>query len=136
MGFKDFKDLDVWKLGRELRQEVMLLADAFPAEERYRLADQIIRSSRSITNNVAEGHGRYHYQENIQFCRIARGSLSETDDHLLIALECDYLSIDKYKEYEEKILALRKKLNGYIAYLERSKAESNHSQISTNKLKT
>jgi four helix bundle protein len=45
----------------------MALTKRFPNEEKYRLADQIIRSSRSIGNNIAEGHGRFHYQDNIRF---------------------------------------------------------------------
>ena len=49
------------------------------------MVDQLIRATRSITANIAEGHGRYHFQENIQFCRQARGSLTETLDHLICA---------------------------------------------------
>jgi len=64
-----FKELEVWKSARELRKSISNLTKDFPKEEKYRLVDQIIRSSRSVAANVAEGFGRYHYQENIQFCR-------------------------------------------------------------------
>src|SRR5258708_24584354 len=82
-----FTDLEVWKQSRKIRNGISELTKKFPSEEKYRLADQIIRSSRSIGNNVAEGHGRFHYQDNIRFCIMARGSLSETLDHLIIALD-------------------------------------------------
>jgi four helix bundle protein len=82
-----FVDLEVWKQSRKIRIWVSALTKTFPAEEKYRLTDQIIRSSRSIGNNIAEGHGRFHYQDNIRFCVVARGSLSETLDHVMIAFE-------------------------------------------------
>ena len=82
---KSFKDLEVWKKSRALRRELSLLVKTFPAEENYRLTDQLIRAGRSVTANIAEGYGRYHYQENIQFCRQSRGSLTEVQDHLTVA---------------------------------------------------
>ncbi|MGZ3874737.1 MAG: four helix bundle protein [Mucilaginibacter sp.] len=82
-----FTDLEVWKQARKIRIWISALVKTFPTEEKYRLADQIVRSSRSVGNNLAEGHGRFHYQDNIRFCIMARGSLSETLDHLMIAVE-------------------------------------------------
>jgi len=79
------------------------------------------RSARSVTNNIAEGFVRYHYQENIQFCRVSRGSLHETLDHLMIALEEGYINIEKYEEGKKLILDAIAILNGYINYLERAK---------------
>lgn len=58
---KTFEDLDVWKFCRELRNKLVKLARRLPAEEKFRLADQIIRAARSVTNNLAEGYGRFHY---------------------------------------------------------------------------
>ena len=75
--YDDFRDLKVWRRCEEIRIEVWELCRQFPAEEKYRLSDQMIRSSRSACALIAEGYGRYHYQENIQFCRQARGSLYE-----------------------------------------------------------
>ena len=83
----DFTELLVWKKSSDFRLKIFTLCDRFPKEEKYRLVDQMIRSSRSICANIAEGHGRFHYQENIQFCRISRGSISETIDHLICARE-------------------------------------------------
>jgi four helix bundle protein len=81
-----FTELEVWKQARVIRRYISELVKSFPTEEKYRLTDQIIRSSRSIGNNLAEGHGRFHYQDNIRFCIMALGS-TETLDHLLIAFD-------------------------------------------------
>ena len=88
---KSFEDLKLYKACRTFRQEISKLVKSFPNEEKYRLTDQLLRCSRSITANIAEGHGRYHYQENIQFCRQARGSLSETLEHLICTLYEKYI---------------------------------------------
>lgn len=85
---RDFRDLEIWKLAKELRKEVHLLCKNFPIEEKYRLADQLIRALRSVTANIAEGYGRFHYKEIIQFCRQARGSLYKCLDHLTVCLDC------------------------------------------------
>ena len=69
---QDFEDLEAWKLARSLRNEIFILTKTFPPEEKYRLTDQLVRASRSISANVAEGYGRYHYKDNAKFCRIAR----------------------------------------------------------------
>ena len=65
----NFEELEVWKECRNLRIQVSIVVKTFPVEEKYRMIDQLIRASRSITANIAEGHGRFHYLENIQFCR-------------------------------------------------------------------
>ena len=83
----NFTDLEVYKACRNLRKEVSdFVKVKLPQEEKYKLYDQIIRSSRSITANIAEGYGRYYYKENIQFCRISRGSLNETLEHFICEL--------------------------------------------------
>lgn len=95
----DFTELEVWKMGRKFKNNMFELCKTFPKVETFMLCDQLIRSSRSVTANIAEGHGRFHYQENIQFCRIARGSLTESKEHLITALDCKYLSNEKFNEY-------------------------------------
>lgn len=109
-----FEDLEAWKSARELRKVIALLVKSFPPEEKYRLTDQITRSSRSVTNNISEGLGRFHYQENIQFCRQARGSLMETLDHLICANDDGYIKEDDLKNYKEKIFRCNKILRLYF----------------------
>ena len=81
-----------------------------------------MRSARSITANIAEGYGRHHHQENIQFCRTARGSLTETLDHLIAAVDDGYLTDDQYATMRCLLEDTWKVLNGYIAYLKRCAA--------------
>ncbi|MCO4291746.1 four helix bundle protein [Solitalea sp. MAHUQ-68] len=119
-----FEDLEAWKFAREFRKEISELTKLFPSEEKYRLTDQILRSSRSISNNIAEGFGRFHFQENIQFCRQARGSLTETNDHLYIAFDEKYISKEQLDLLLEKSTVCLKVLNGYIAYLKNAKEKT------------
>ncbi len=118
-----FETLEVWQEGRELRNEISAIIKKFPADEKYRLSDQMIRASRSVTNNISEGYGRFHYQENIQFCRTSRGSLYELIDHFIIARDEGYLDEKACNDYKNKIDVLIAKLNGYIAYLNKRKSE-------------
>jgi four helix bundle protein len=121
---KEFTDLGVWKTAREFRQTIQALTKSFPADEKFMLTNQIIRSSRSISANVAEGHGRHYYQENIRFCRIAKGSLKETLDHLIVAFDCKYITLEELKTLQQTYVKLLKSLNGYISYLKKSKVGS------------
>ena len=75
-----FEDLEVYKAARAYRRRIYKLVKLLPPEEKYALGQQMRRSAISITNNIAEGHGRYNWQDNVRFCRIARGSLCETVD--------------------------------------------------------
>lgn len=97
------------------------MVTTFPVDEKYRLTDQIIRSSRSIGNNIAEGHGRFHYQDNIRFCIIARGSLSETLDHLMIALDENFITEETLLIFQNEYESCLRLLNGYIQYLKNRK---------------
>ena len=83
----------------------------------------MIRASRSITANIAEGYGRFHYQENIQFCRQAKGSLYELVDHVIVAYDEQYIKEEEMDSYKNAIYAVIKKLNGYIKYLQKCKDE-------------
>jgi len=113
----DFRDLKVWQVCRDLRIVIWRLCKGFPSEERFRLANQMIRASRSCTANIAEGHGRFHFQENIQFCRQSRGSLFELIDHVMVAEECEYIGLEEKDKLIEHIISAIRLLNGYIKYL-------------------
>ena len=122
---QSFEDLDVYKKSREFRKEISELVARFPKEEKYRLSDQMIRASRSVTAQIAEGLGRYHHQENIQFCRIARGSLSEIHDHLNVAIDENLINTDEHSRLIEHKEVLMRLINGYINYLRKAR---NHQQ--------
>lgn len=116
-----FEELEVWKKSRTLRNDITKLVRKFPNDEKYRLTDQLIRASRSVTANIAEGFGRYHHQENIQFCRLSRGSLFEIKDHLTVALDEGYINTSELAVYNNQIQHCLKILNGYISYLKKAK---------------
>ena len=128
--YSSFMELDVWKECRKLRQMVSALCKKFPSDEKYKLTDQILRSSKSPCANIAEGHGRYHYQENIQFCRIARGSVTETHNHLTDALDEKYILEEDYTTTVEQINSCIRLINGYINFLQKQK--ENTKQTITN----
>jgi four helix bundle protein len=115
--------LEVYITAKLFRKEVMSVVNTYPKEEKFLLSAQTKDSSRSVTANIAEGYGRYHYQEAIQFCRISRGSLLETYDHLSSALDEGYIIAEKFNDLKLKYEQLLKLLNGYIAYLKRRKQE-------------
>ena len=121
MGFKSFEDLEVYKAAREFRKKIYKLIKELPPEEKYNLAGQMRRASLSLTNNIGEGHGRYHFQENIQFCRISRGSLMELIDDLNTCIDEEYFLLDYLEELKSEGYTVNKMLNGYIAYLEKRK---------------
>ncbi len=114
-----FTDLEVWKEARVLRNNITELVKSFPNEERYRLSDQIIRSSRSIGNNIAEGHGRFHYIDESRFLINARGSAAETIDHLIIAFDNKFIDEDKMNILKSDCEECMRMINGYIAYLKK-----------------
>jgi four helix bundle protein len=116
---RSFKDLKVWQKARELRTEISTLTKGFPNDEKYLLSSQMTRASRSITANIAEGHGRFHFKENIQFCRQSRGSAAEMIDHLIVALDEEYIDTKTFEALELRFEEIMKMLNGYISYLQK-----------------
>ncbi|MFT3932192.1 MAG: four helix bundle protein [Chitinophagaceae bacterium] len=83
------------------------------------MTDQLIRSSRSVNATIAEGHGRYTYKEQINFCIMARGSLSETYNHLIDAYDCKYITKNDLAKFKSQIDETGKLLNGYISFLQK-----------------
>lgn len=121
---KSFEDLNCWKAAREVRKEVSALIKAFPSYEKFELASQMRRASRSVTHNIAEGYDRFHFKENAQFCRVSRGSLYELQDQLITALDEGYIDENLFKEMRLKVVECTTILNGYIKYLK--SAENNY----------
>ena len=112
-----FTDLEVWKQARILKNELKELTVSFPNEEKFRLSDQIIRASRAINAMIAEGHGRYTMKDQLHFCIMARGSLSETFNHIIDARDCNYINDQQIEDLKLKIEQVARLLNGYISYL-------------------
>jgi four helix bundle protein len=120
--YNHFYDLPVYKTCREFRKKVSVVINKhIPKAEEFRLKSQMLNSCRSVTANIAEGFGRFHHQENIQFCRQARGSLTETMEHLITAFDDGFINDELLKEMNEEYKNSLKGLNLYIKYLKEAK---------------
>ena len=122
-GFQTFEDLEVYKAAREFRKAMYALNRRLPDFEKYELGSQIRRASVSLTNNMAEGHGRFHYPDQIRFFLHSRGSLQELVDDLNICLDEKYLSSDEVAKLKEQARGVLILVNGYLRYL-RSRSSS------------
>ena len=125
---ESFEDLFVYQKAREFSRKIADLVKELPEEEKFKLKDQMTRARRSITNNIAEGYGRFHYQENIQHCRQSRGSICEIIDDLIECFEEDYIRENKYYSLKEDGYSLIKILKNYISYLQKAKKEISKSK--------
>ena len=126
MNYKGYKELESYIKARELRINISELVKQFPSAEKFLLVNQITRSSRSITANIAEGYGRYTYTDTRNFFIIASGSTTETMEHLITAFDEKYITKEMLKTLEEKCETVIKLINGYINYLDKSKAIKNN----------
>lgn len=116
-GYQNFETLVVWQKSRDLKNEIFQLVKSFPPEEKYRLIDQVLRSSGSRNSQIAEGHGKRTNKDKIKYCLQARGSLSETLNHLIDASDFSYISAEQLRYFRGKLDELERILNGYIKYL-------------------
>jgi four helix bundle protein len=115
---RDFTSLEAWKKCKEVKLFCYnKVCNILPPEEKYSLNLQIRRAAVSTTANIAEGYGRYHYREGIQFYRISRGSLYELKDHLISCLDFKYITKEIYDEGIGLIEVAKKTLNGYIKFV-------------------
>jgi four helix bundle protein len=115
--YKSFEDMPVWQEAFSLADTIYDLVESFPKTELYSLTDQLKRASLSISANIAESFGRQHTLEKINFYYYARGSLSETKNHLLFALKRDFISMEEYSKLEQKINSIYLNLNSIIKSL-------------------
>jgi four helix bundle protein len=122
MSMQGLQKLEVWKRAKDLAlriyQDVLPL---LPHEEKWNLGSQLRRSSLSISANIAEGYGRFYYQENVRFCYTARGSLEETLSLLVFSYEAKFIPEPLFNELSNEGDEIGRMLNGYITYLKRSK---------------
>jgi four helix bundle protein len=118
-----FEDLEVYKAAQRFRRRAYAFVAALPADERFALAQQIRRAAASLTANIAEGYGRHHWQEGIQYCRQSRGSLLELVDALGLCQDAGYVQPAEVEAARQEALETLRLLNGYIGYLRKKKAE-------------
>ncbi len=112
-----FQDLKAWQEAHKLVLEVYKITKSFPQEEKYRLVDQLCRSSSSVAANLVEGRSRHTLKEYLQFVYQAKGSLEETKYHLLLARDLEYIHDIQYNELIDQSELATKLINGLISYL-------------------
>jgi four helix bundle protein len=115
---RDYRDLEVWEKAHKLTLELYRQSRAFPKEEFYGLTSQLRRSAISVGANLAEGCGRQTTPELARFVRIAMGSASELDYHLLLARDFGYLKAEIYRELSQELTRVRKMLAALLSTLE------------------
>lgn len=111
---KKFTDLRVWKLAHELTLEIFKFTKQFPREELYGIESQLRRSSASVGANIAEGFSRNTKKEYVQFLYTARGSMTETINHLILARDLKYISSEIFENLNTKYEALGKQITSLI----------------------
>jgi four helix bundle protein len=119
--FQTFEDLEAYKAAREFRMVMYLASRKLPAFEKFELASQIRRAAVSLTNNIAEGHRRFHYLDQIKFMLQARGSLQELIDDLNVCEDEKYLPSPEVAQIKQQGWHVLKVLNGYLCWLRERK---------------
>jgi four helix bundle protein len=124
-----FEDLEVYRVAREFRKAMYRVAKRLPQIEKFGLASQIRRAAVSLTNNIAEGHGRYHYLDQIKFTLHSRGSLEELMDDLNVCVDEQYLLGEEIASLKEDGWRVRQLIDGYVRYLRQQSIASTVSSV-------
>ena len=124
-----FEDLEVYQVAREFRKSMYQVANQLPDIEKFGLASQVRRAALSLTNNIAEGHGRYHYLDQIKFTLQSRGSLEELIDDLNVCEDEQYLLFKEIAFLKQDGWRLRQLIDGYIRYLRDQKNSDGSSSV-------
>jgi len=120
---KTFEDIKAWQLARQYRKNIYKVSSKFPKDELYALVNQMRRAAVSVTSNLAEGYGRYTWQENIRFCLIARGSVNEILDQLYVAVDESYITQEEFNTLYPDGREIEKAINGYISFLKQQRSQ-------------
>jgi four helix bundle protein len=116
---RSFTDLNAWREGHRLVLLIYKITESFPDKERFGLISQIRRAAVSITSNISEGFNRESFKEKIQFYSIARGSLAEIQNQLLIARDIGFLAEENFIIIADKTVVTSKLINGLIKSLKK-----------------
>lgn len=112
--YSSFQDMPVWQRAMDVAEAIFYLSESFPPKEDYGLTSQIRRSALSISGNIAEAFGRHHLKDKLNFYYIARGSLTETQSHLIYAKRVGYLNEQQKQRVHDDLLNVHKELNKII----------------------
>ena len=126
--YQTFEDLDVYQVAREFRKAIYRVARELPDLEKFGLASQMRRAAVSLTNNIAEGHGRFHFLDQIKFVLQARGSLEELLDDVNVCDDEKYLARAEIESLRTEGWRVHKLINGYIRFL-RARKEAGSTRV-------
>lgn len=118
--FQRFEDIEAWQKARELTKAVYALSNDGQFARDFGLRDQIRRASVSIMSNIAEGFGRGGNKEFIQFLSTAKGSASEVQAQLYVALDAGYINQDQFQKLYSETEATARMIAGLLRYLQNS----------------
>jgi len=119
MAGRDFEQLEVYQIARDLRKRIYRLAESLLNTEKFNLAQQMRRAALSVSANIAEGHGTYTFRQNISYLHRARGSVYELRDDLNLCDDEEYAGKELLEDIKGKAVRLITVINGYIRYLRR-----------------
>ena len=122
-----FEDSEAYKAARAFRSRIYKLVSLLPADEKFALASQMRRAAVSLTSNLAEGYGRFTWQDRTHFCRQARGSLMELVDDINTCIDQRYAKQDHLDDLKEDAARVLHLLNSYVTYLQRNKSKAKSS---------
>jgi len=117
MGYKSYKDLEIYKLAHKLAVEIHhMTMEELPKFERYEEGVQVRKSSKSVPTNIVEGFGRRRYKDAfIRFLIIVHASCNETIEHLEILYDTGSLKKDRFDYLLNEYNLLGRKLNRFIS---------------------
>ena len=111
---RHFTHLIAWQKGHDLTKIIYKITKTFPRDELFGLISQLRRAATSITCNIAEGYGRFHYKDKIRFYYQARGSNMEVQNLLILCHDLGYININEFNELKHLVYEGYKLLNGII----------------------
>lgn len=111
---RSFTDLNAWKEAHKLALVIYKSTNNFPLNERFSLIDQMRRATVSISSNIAEGFSRQSNKEKLQFYYVAKGSLTELQNQLLLSKDLGYISKELFSGIAEQTVLVDKLLTGLI----------------------
>jgi len=112
--YDSFESMPVWQKGMELAERVFGITERLPRKEDYGLTSQIRRSALSVPGNIAEGFGRRHTKDKLNFYYVSRGSLAETKSHLIYALRVKYCTRSDFDALSVLVEMIWQELNKLI----------------------
>ncbi|MCK4986661.1 MAG: four helix bundle protein [Desulfobacterales bacterium] len=116
------EDLEIYQMAEDLSDKIWNICVRFDYFAKDTIGKQLVRAADSISANIAEGYGRYHFNDRLRFCYYARGSLFETRSWLLKAIRRNLIK-NKIEEITEIIEILPKRLNAYIRSIKKAREE-------------